>query len=73
MSGDIKLDHKMSLETTVHEKSYKLPDGLEVKIGRERFLAPEILFNPQLAGLENDGCGDMVFNCILKCDMTLRK
>lgn len=51
MSGDIKLDHKLSLETTVHEKTYKLPDGLEVKLGRERFLAPEILFNPQLAGL----------------------
>lgn len=28
-------------------------------------MAPEILFNPMAAGLEHDGCGDMVFNCIL--------
>ena len=33
---------------------------------RERFLAPEILFNPTLAGMDGnvEGVSDMVFNSI---------
>jgi|688.fasta_scaffold1299301_2 hypothetical protein len=27
-------------------------------------MAPEMLMNPQIAGLEMDGCGEMVFKCI---------
>lgn len=27
-------------------------------------MAPEMLFNPQVAGLEMDGCGEMIFKCI---------
>lgn len=45
-------------------REYKLPDGEVVKVGRERFLAPEILMNPSIAGIEHDGCGEMVFKSI---------
>jgi hypothetical protein len=41
-----------------------LPDGEKIKIGRERFMGPEILMNPGIAGLEMDGCGEMVFKSI---------
>jgi actin-related protein 2 len=41
-----------------------LPDGEVVKVGRERFLAPEILMNPGIAGIESDGCGEMIFKSI---------
>lgn len=27
-------------------------------------MAPEMLMNPMVAGLEMDGCGEMVFKCI---------
>ena len=57
VSGDIKVDNKMSLETTVHEKVFELPDGAKVKVGRERFMAPEMLFNPMTGGKEADGVG----------------
>lgn len=50
-----------------------MPDGREVRIGRERFLAPEILFNPMLGGFEYPSCSEMVFKAINDCDVTLRK
>ena len=27
-------------------------------------MAPEMLMNPMVAGLEMDGCGEMIFKCI---------
>ena len=38
-------------------RTFKLPDGQIVKVGRERFMAPEILMNPMSGGIEADGCG----------------
>ena len=43
---------------------YSLPDGEKIKVGRERFLATEILMNPGVAGLEQNGCGAMIFKSI---------
>eukprot|EP01084_Bolivina_argentea_P227624 384433_1 len=37
------------------EQNYELPDGLFLTIGSERFRCPEILFKPELIGLEYDG------------------
>lgn len=39
------------------KRTFKLPDGAEIKIGRERFMAPEIIMNPITAGYEYDGVG----------------
>ena len=41
-----------------------MPDGQIIKLGRERFEAPEILMDPTKAGLETIGCGEMVFKSI---------
>ena len=38
----------------------------------ERFRAPEIMFQPQLIGLEYKGVHDMVHTAIRKCDYDLR-
>jgi len=46
VSGDLKMDRKLARETTCHEKEYRLPDNTRIKIGKERFEAPEILFSP---------------------------
>jgi len=48
---------------------YKLPDGREIKIGQERFEAPEALFTPSVADVESPGIADMVFETIQKADM----
>jgi len=53
--------------------AYKLPDGTSLSLSRERFRAPEILFQPSLIGLEYPGVHETVYNAIQKCDLDLRK
>lgn len=36
-------------------EEFRLPDGKVIQLGTERFLAPEILFNPELVGQEYPG------------------
>jgi centractin len=52
---------------------YILPDGNKVRIGPERFRAPEIMFDPELIGLEYPGIHQMVVDAINRTDMDLRK
>jgi len=58
------LERKLASETTFHEKEVRLPDNTCIKIGRERFEAPELLFNPFLGGHDFPGISEMVFNSI---------
>ena len=58
------MDLKLDEETTCQEKEFKLPDNTKIKIGKERFMGPEILFSPHLLGKEEAGCAEMVFNSI---------
>ncbi|KAF5302067.1 hypothetical protein FQR65_LT08617 [Abscondita terminalis] len=55
------------------EKSYQLPDGQVITIGNERFRCPEILFRPSLLGMEQWGIHETTYNCIMKCDVDIRK
>ncbi|THV70188.1 actin-like protein [Aureobasidium pullulans] len=52
---------------------YTLPDGQKLKIGPERFRAPEILFDPEIIGLEYPGIHQIVVDAISRTDMDLRK
>ncbi|KAM3425364.1 Actin-like protein [Cercospora zeina] len=52
---------------------YTLPDGKKLKIGSERFRATEILFEPELIGLEWPGLHQIVVDSINRTDMDLRK
>ena len=52
---------------------YTLPDGRKLKVGAERFRAPEILFDPELIGLEWPGLPQIVVDSINRIDMDLRK
>ncbi|KDD77031.1 actin [Helicosporidium sp. ATCC 50920] len=74
----VALDHaaetKLARETTVGVTSYVLPDGESIRLGSERFEAPEVLFRPQNAGLEClTGLGGLVDSAIGACDMDLRR
>jgi len=53
--------------------NFSLPDGQIIKLGSEKSKAPEILFRPELIGLEYPGVHEMVSSCIQKCDIDLRK
>ncbi|KAI9823141.1 MAG: Actin-like protein [Thelocarpon impressellum] len=54
------------------EVEYALPDGSKIKIGPERFRAPEILFDPELIGLEYRGVQQIIVDAIGRTDMDLR-
>jgi actin-related protein 2 len=55
---------QLARETTCLSTPYTLPDGQTISIGPERFWAPEVLFNPALAGSESDGLCDAIHDCI---------
>lgn len=73
VSGDLNLDRKLANETTVLETDYKLPDNTKIKIGRERFEGPELLFNPIFGGFDYLGVHEIVFNSINDCPIDTRK
>ncbi|KAF3922409.1 Actin-2 [Arthrobotrys entomopaga] len=54
-------------------EDYKLPDGNILKLGAERFRAPEILFDPEIIGLEYQGIHQILVDAIARTDMDLRK
>jgi len=46
VSCDLEREEQLAEETTVLLKKYTLPDGRFIKVGEERFQAPEVLFHP---------------------------
>ena len=57
----------------VRAKDYTLPDGNKIKLGAERYKAPEILFDPEIIGSEYPGVHQIVVDAINRTDMDLRK
>ena len=70
---DYEQDLVSSLKTTTNERSYELPDGQIIRLGSERFRAPEILFRPALAGLEIRGIHQTTYSSIMRCDVDIRR
>jgi len=70
---DLKLENQLSNDTTVLVSKYKLPDGRIIRIGRERFMAAECLFQPNLMDRDGMGIGEALFHCINSADMDLRQ
>lgn len=52
---------------------FMLPDGNIIKLGAERFRAPEILFQPEIIGEEYPGIHQVIVDCINRADLDLRK
>ncbi|KAG7810854.1 hypothetical protein KL921_002482 [Ogataea angusta] len=72
VSYDLDFDTKLANETTVLVENFELPDGRVIKIGSERFEAPECLFQPSLTDIEQPGVGECLFNTIQSCDVDVR-
>ncbi|KXS10095.1 Actin/actin-like protein [Gonapodya prolifera JEL478] len=69
---DLPLEQKLATETTVLVETYTLPDGRVIKVGSERFEAPEALFQPHLVDVESPGMAEMLFNAIQAADIDVR-
>ena len=72
VSYDLELDQRLSEETTVLVESYTLPDGRVIRVGSERFEAPECLFQPHLVDVEQPGIAEFLFNTIQAADIDVR-
>ena len=56
--------------------TFRLPDGSKVAVGDTRFRAPEVLFRPQLVGiddLDKPALHEAVHRCIQASDLDIRK
>ncbi|ELP89663.1 actin, putative [Entamoeba invadens IP1] len=54
------------------EKTFKLPDGKEIKLGAERFECTEQLFEPETCGKEIDGIIDRAYDRLMHVDPDVR-
>ncbi|OHT05637.1 Actin-related protein 2-A [Tritrichomonas foetus] len=73
VSADINVDRRIANETTTYVVPYVLNDGRIIKVSGERFEAPEVLFQPELLGIEGNGIHQLLFDTIMKSDINLRK
>jgi len=69
---DLKMENRLAEETTVTEQKYKIPDGRIITVGRERYLAPECLFQPGLIDRDCMGMSEALFDSIEGCSPDVR-
>lgn len=76
----VSLDYKKDMDDSPtkewkekFEKPYTLPDGNILTIGNERFRAPEVIFQPALAGKDVPGVHKLTYNSVMECDLDVRK
>lgn len=72
MSYDLELDKKLADETTVLVENYTLPDGRVIKVGSERYEAPECMFQPHLVDVEQPGVAELLFQTIQQAAVDTR-
>jgi actin len=75
--GYVALDYEGEMQRASRSKecqvSYTSESGCSVTLCKERFIAPELLFKPQLNGFENEGIDQAIIDSIMKCDIDVRK
>ncbi len=70
---DPEKELKLAEKVSGMEKTYTLPDGETLTIGAERFMAPELCFNPGAIGSEENALDELIYRSIQNCDVDLRR
>merc|ERR1711981_70653 len=73
VAEDFAEEMKKAENSSDLEQQYELPDGNVITVANERFRCPEVLFQPSLIGMEQDGIHKLTFTSIMKCDVDIRK
>ncbi|ELP84815.1 actin, muscle, putative [Entamoeba invadens IP1] len=61
------------MNKTSEDPKYTLPDGRQISIGIERYIACESLFNPELIGIHEIGIHELVVNYLNKLDKDIQQ
>ena len=73
VASDPSKESKLATETTVLIKRHVTSNGRCIRLGEERFQAPEILFQPEICkDTEAKGISDSVYNIINQANVDLR-
>jgi actin beta/gamma 1 len=68
----VSLDYKEDLKRSEqYKKDYSLPDGSTITLDKERFLVPELIFNPS-SELEEDSLPAAIMDVVEACDIDIR-
>ena len=59
-------------DNDIEDTVYHFPDGKAISIGKERFEAPEVLFQPSLGGYEFSGVHQHLIDSVNLCDQFVR-
>lgn len=70
------LDKQLLSASQLHQhyrpRKHLLPDGVEVEVGVECVLAPEVLFTPSLVGSDSRALPDLITSTLSQADMDAR-
>ncbi len=73
VSSDIKKEIEDLKRSPSKVKIFKTPEGEEIKLKSEQFMAPECLFQPYIIGKELPSLHESIIAAISLCDMNLRR
>jgi len=73
VAEDFEAEMQKAETSSEIERQYELPDGQIITVGNERFRCSEVLFKPNLIGIELEGVHKLTFESIMKCDVDIRR
>lgn len=68
VATDFQQELNSANDMTTSSKEYKLPTDEIITLSLERFRSPELIFQPMLKNIEEQGIHELVFSSIMRCE-----